>query len=305
MQLKKYKFQEIYPYEKAAAKILQHLDAMLGAKPKLYRKTLVRYKTLGMVLLECEFKILRLLEEETLISSCDSEFQELTNENANEWLAQLTDLQAKVNSYSKFVDSQAELNQSKSDRQFLSNAETFKLYDRVITSGADINYGYQEVNECAELIHYWFKMRFGLGNPQFKYQIKQLPSWIQYIIVAYGKACSEGTSDIFVTGFRNWCNSLVDDLNNTWAIPYNVFDIMKKPRGEYFTLHALMIYDLLMSKHYYLLTDANTEIKPDPLFIADKVRTYHPELEDSVKKRIAKRTELLELIHLHAVEVDE
>lgn len=302
-QLKKYKFLEIYPSEKAAEKISQHLDAMLGAKPKVYRKTLLRYKALAKVLLDCVAKIMRLLEEETLISSCDSEFQELTNENANELLDQLNDLQSKVNNYSKFVGTQTELN--KSNVTFLSNADTFKLYGEVVSSGSIINYGYGEVNECAELIQYWFSRRFCQNNSNFKFQIKQLPSWIQYIVIAYGKACFEGNSDGFAAGFKNWCNSVVSDTTNTWALPYNVFDIMKKPRGEHFTLHALVIYDLLMSKHYYLLTDANTEIKPDPLFIADKVRTYHPELEDSVKKRIAKRAELIELIHLHAIEVDE
>ena len=297
--MKKYKCYEIYPSEKAAQKILQHLEVMLGTKPKIYRKTLLRYKALATVLLQCVAKILKLLEEETLISSCDSEFQELTNDNVNELLDQLSDLQSSVNNYSKFVDAQSELHKNSSI--YLSNADTFKLYGEVISSGADVNYGYFEINECANLLSYWFTHRFCQNNPNFKYQLKQLPSWIQYIVIAYGKACADGTSAGFVEGFKHWCNSIVSDMTNTWAVPYNVFDIMKKPVGDHFTLQALVIYDVLMSQHYFTLVEANMEIKPDPLFIADKVRIYHPESEHLVKKRISKRAELIELLHLHEV----
>ncbi len=303
--MKKYKCYEIYPSEKAAQKISQHLDTMLGTKPKIYRKTLLRYKTLATLLLQCVSKILKLLEEETLISSCDSEFQELTNENANELLDQLIDIQSKVSNYSKFVDSQTELNLTKSDISYMSKTATFKLYDEVIHSGEFINYGYEEVNTCAELIAYWFKMRFGMTNPDFKYQIRQLPSWIQYIVIAYSKACADGSASAFVSGFKHWCDSIVEDTNNVWAIPYNVFDIMKKPKGEYFTLHALIIYDILLSAHYYQLVDANTEIRLDPLFIADMVKTYHPDMEDMVKTRITKRRDIAEFINLHIIEVPE
>lgn len=303
--MKKYKCYEIYPSEKAAQKIIQHLDVMLDSKPKIYRKTLLRYKALAKLLLQCVAKILKLLEEETLISSCDSEFQELTGDDANELMDQLTDLQSKVTNYSKFVDDKVEQNKNKSEIHRMSTAETLKLYAETIRSGEDVNYGYEEVNVCAELISYWFRMRFSENNPNFRYQIKQLPSWIQYIVISYGKACADGNSKTFVTSFKQWCNSIVEDTNNVWAIPYNIFDIMRKPKGEYFTLQAMIIYDLLLSKHYYLLTDADTDIKPDPLFIADKVKYYHPDLEEPVKKRIAKRSEILELINFHSVEVTE
>ena len=85
---------EIYPSEVAARKISAHLDKMMELKPRVYRKTILRYSKLAYLLLECVKKIVELLQSNEmksamLLSSENSEFQELMSDFDTEQIDEL------------------------------------------------------------------------------------------------------------------------------------------------------------------------------------------------------------------------
>ena len=281
--LKKHEYLEIYPSEVAARKISRHLDRMITDKPRVYRKTLLRYKKLAQLLLECVSKIVKMLQSEMLLSSEDTEFQELASTFDTE---QIDELRDSVDALGNLVDKKPSPESKK------LSGDTLKLYKTTFHQAAQQDFGYAEVNECAQLMDYWMSHRFAGDNPNFKFQIKQLPIWATFIVIAYGKYHSLGTSVQFVHEFRTWCDSLDGDLSNCWALPYNVFNMTKTIDPSNFTVDAMVIYDILMNDSLYQLVDQ--KIPMDSSYIANLVKEYHPDQARTVRTRITKQHELIE-----------
>ena len=160
--MKQPEYLEIYPSEVAARKISKHLDKMIEVKPRVYRKTLLHYRQLAYLLLECVTKIIRMLQSEMLLSSEDTEFQELVSD---------------IDDLGCLVDEQP----NQETKRLVG--DTLKQYRSVFKQASEYDFGYREVNECAELLNYWILHRFSGFNPNFKYQIKQLPIWATFIVI--------------------------------------------------------------------------------------------------------------------------
>jgi hypothetical protein len=293
--MQRQKYLEIYPSEVAARKINKHLDKMAECKPRVYQKTLLRYKNLAYLLLECVTKILRMLQSEVLLSSTNTEFQELASSFDMEQIDELRDSIANL----------GELVEKKPSPDNARIAgETIKQYKNVFSQGASCNFGYVEVNECAQLMQYWISHRFSGFNPNFKYQIKQLPIWASYVVIAYGKYHAIGETDTFVTEFKNWCDGLDDDISNCWALPYNVFNMTKIIDASNFTVDAMVIYDILVNGCFYQLTDNKVKIPMDPSFIVKLLKEHRPDLAYTVRTRIAKQSELVETLGFRPISDD-
>lgn len=285
--MKEHKYLEIYPSEVAARKIDRHLDKMLKDKPRVYRKTLVRYEQLAQLLLKCVNKIVRMLQSEMLLSSEDTEFQELASTFDTEQIEELRDS----------VDALGNLVEKKPSPESKKLAgDTLKVYKNTFRQMAQQDFRYVEVNECAQLMDYWMYHRFSGDNPNFKFQIKQLPTWATYIVIAYGKAHSLGKSAQFVYDFKSWCNSLDDDASNCWALPSNVFDMIRTVDPNNFTVDAMVIYDVLMNEGLYPLVDQ--KIPMDSSYIAKLIKEYHPDQAKLVRTRITRQHELIESLCL-------
>lgn len=290
--MKHTKYLEIYPSEVAARKISKHLDTMASTKPRVYRKTLLRYKQLAYILLECVTKIVRMLQSEMLLSSGDSEFQELVSDFDVE---QIDELRDSVDMLGNLVDKEI----SKENKKL--SGDTVRMYKSVYGNAAEMDFGYVEVNECAHLLKYWIDHRFSGRNPNFKFQIKQLPIWATFIVIAYGKYHSIGYTSKFVDEFIAWCDTLEADRNNCWALPYTVFNMTKVIDGNNFTLDAVIIYDLLINGCLYQLTDI--KIPMDSSYVAKLVKDYHPELVHDIRTRFTRQNELAGLLNLRSTEV--
>lgn len=277
---------EIYPSEVAARKISKHLDKMTETKPRVYRKTLVRYKKLAQLLLECVAKIVRMLQSELLLSSEDTEFQELVSDFNVE---QIDDLRNSVDNLGNLIDKKTspEINKL--------TADTLTQYKNVFRQASEYDFGYVEVNACADLLNYWITRRFSGNNPNFKFQIKQLPIWSTYIVIAYGKHHSEGYAQKFVTEFKEWCDGL-SDKNNCWALPYDIFSMTKDINPNNFTIDAMVIYDILITGCFYQLIDG--KIPMDSSYIAKLIKEYQPENAHYVRTRFTRQQELIESICL-------
>lgn len=281
------KYLEIYPSEVAARKIRKHLDKMLEVKPRVYRKTLLRYKKLAYLLLECVTQIVKMLQSEMLLSSADTEFQELVSDFDTE---QIDELRDSIDNLGNLVDKK----QTPEAKRL--SGETLKQYRSVFRQATKNDFGYIEVNECAELLNYWLEKRFSGFNVNFKYQIKQMPIWATFIIIAYGKYHSDGQTVQFSEDFKQWCDSLDSDVSNCWALPYNIFNMTKTVEPKNFTIDAMVIYDILVDKALYQLVDVKVPI--DPSYIAKLVKEYQPEHARDVRTRFTRQQELIENVHL-------
>lgn len=272
---------------------------MVTDKPRVYRKTLIRYKKLAQLLLECVTKIVRMLQAESLLSSEDTEFQELASDFDVEQIDMLRD---SVDNLGNLIDKKpsAETNRLASD--------TVKTYKGVFGQAAEHDFGYVEVNECAELLNYWITNRFSGTNNNFKFQVKQVPIWATFIVIAYGRAHAMGQSRQFALDFKTWCRDITQDLSNCWALPYEVFSMTKKLDPHNFTLDAMVIYDILINGCLYQLIDGKNKIPMDSSYIANLLKDYRPDLAAEVRTRFNKEQELIERVNLCAsefAEVDE
>ena len=285
------KYLEIYPSEVAARKISKHLDKMAEVKPRVYHKTLLRYKKLAYLLIECVTKIVRMLQSETLLSSGDAEFQELASDFDIE---QIDELRNSIDALGNLVEKDV----SQDSKNVAS--DTLKQYRKVFKQASEYDFGYSEVNDCADLLNCWITHRFSDFNPNFKYQIKQMPLWATYIVVAYGKYHSTGNAGVFVGDFKKWCNGLDTDLSNCWALPYNVFNMTKKVNPDNFTVDAMVIYDILINGCLYQLIDGKVKIPMDSSYIAKLLKECKPENRHEVRTRFTKQQELIESLNLHS-----
>ena len=291
--MKKHEYLEIYPSEVAARKISRHLDRMISDKPRVYRKTLLRYKKLAQLLLECVGKIVRMLQAEMLLSSEDTEFQELVSDFDTEQIDELRDS----------VDDLGNLIERKPSPESKKLAgDTIKAYKSVFREASQMDFGYVEVNECAQLLDYWISQRFSGLNPNFKYQIKQLPIWTTFVVIAYGKYHAMGYSTQFVKEFKDWCDQLDDDVSNCWALPYNVFNMTKVIDPNNFTVDAMVIYDMLITDCFYQLVDINIPL--DSSYISKLIKEYRPEEARTVRVRFSKQKELITSLGLRSTRDD-
>lgn len=289
MQKEKLKYLEIYPSEVAAKKILKHLDKMLEEKPKVYKKTLLRYKKLAELLMQCLDKINKFIESETLLSSDDTEFDEL----------------------SKSADDNIEsFNNSTSIKQISTNLENFddvhtsgqqynsskiSKYRTILQTGSNIDFGYEEINQCAKLVNMWFQARIPKNskNSDFRYNINQLPLWISHIIITYGYYLEQGKVYDLEQEFKYWCKEIEEDPHNTYRVPYCVYNTCKSDKRECFTLSAVLIFDVLIEKCYYSLLDTVKYSGPD---VVSLVRDNNPALANAIRTRINNQEALLETL---------
>lgn len=311
--MKKVKYREIYPSEVAARKISKHLDTMLTERPRVYRKTLSRYKNLAILLLEIVDKICNLLQVESLVCSQDNEFDELSSIEIVDISKKIQEVHEKVNVIDNFtsrssvsIDKEpksisllpipsAKNTKSESKNKMYDNKYSITQFGSVLKEAVSIDFGYVEVNECASILNQWFECRFLCSsNDNFKYSILQIPKWIAYIIIAFGKYRTEDNLEEFYTQFNGWCDSIKTDPDNIYAIPYVVYQIMKEGSSEDFTVASLIISDILLDKCYFKLCEIRGRIKLDSDFVASIVKSNNSQLVPIVHRRITNQCKLIE-----------
>jgi len=287
VQKEKLKYLEIYPSEVAAKKILRHLDTMLEKKPKVYKKTIIRYKKLAELLMQCLDKINKFIESETLLSSDDTEFDELSKpvEDNLDSLKNSKSIQQISNSVDDFD------NIHTSGQQF--NSSKMSKYRTILNTGANIDFGYEEVNQCAKLINMWFQARIPKSSKDsdFRYNINQLPLWISHIIITYGYYLEQGKVYDLEQEFKFWCKEIQEDPHNTYRVPYCVYNTCRSDKRECFTLSAVLISDILIEKCYYSLLDAIDYHGSDVISL---VKENNPGLANAIRTRINNQEVLLE-----------
>lgn len=301
--LKSEKSYGIRPSEVAANKIQKHLQDLLTKRPKVYRRTLTRYIDLAYILLDCIDKILQFLTSELLSASSDKEFDELTPSAEDN--ADIMVIREKLQNTTNLLDSYSQLgkrfNSSEEIDKSCSNAEIIKIYGNTFSQGAMINTGYREVNQCADLINYWYTTRIQYMTIRHRaYQNLQIPNWVSYIVIMYGKAHANGTLDQFIKWFKSWCDNANNDFSNKYAVPKELTLLKKHIYPNDLTIDALIIYDILLDKCYVDLTSLDLPVKLDANFIVTLIKEQLPEYKTIIQTRFSKQMEYIEQINLTA-----
>jgi hypothetical protein len=183
--------------------------------------------------------------------------------------------------------------------KFCSNAETIKIYGNTFSQGAMINTGYKEVNQCADLINYWYITRIQYMTIRHRaYQNLQIPNWIGFIVLMYGKAHANGTQDQFVDWFKSWCDNANNDFSNKYAVPKELTLLRKQIYPNDITIDALIIYDILIDKCYSDLTSEDFDAKLDANFIVTLMKEFRPEYKTIIQTRFSKQDEYISQINL-------
>lgn len=284
--MKKHEYLEIYPSEVAARKISKHLDRMLADRPRVYRKTLLRYRKLAQLLLDCASKIIKMLQSELLLSSGDTEFQELVSDYDVE---QIEELRSSVESLDNFV-------KPTTTSIGKLGADAVRSYKDKFKQASEFDFGYVEVNECAEILNTWISKRFSGDNPNFRFQPKEIPNWAAFIVIAYGKNHASGNAKNFMNQFYAWCDSL-ENIDNTWALPTTVYRMTQHINPNDLTMDAVVIYDILMNECLYQLVGNKVKLPMNSGYIVDLVKEYRPDLKSAVRTRISRQSQLLDELH--------
>lgn len=284
MEKEKLKYLEIYPSEVAAKKILAHMNQMLHDKPKVYKKTIIRYKKLAELLINILNKINQFIESETLLTSDETEFNELSK---------LSD--DTVKPFERIQDisnSEEEFDGIHTNEKKASAAINTGKISTIVQAGANIDFGYEEINRCAKLINMWFQARIPKSSEEsdFRYNVNQLPLWISHIIIAYGHYFDQGKVYDLEQEFAYWCDEIKEDPHNTYRVPYCVYNIIRSDDAKDFSLSAVLISDVLIEKCYYSLNDT---MKIDGNDVISIVKMKNPGLSKAIRTRINHQNDLL------------
>lgn len=311
--LKQEKYTDIRPSEVAANKIHRHLEHQLATMPRTYKKTLIRYKDLAYLLIDCLDMILKYLTRELLSSSGDDEFNELTDtSNAIYADDDIVEIRRKLEESTNLLDTYDKLTNRNSiitklptskdatDNDKINTSAMAKLYAEVLDSAAKVDYGYAEINECAKMINYWYNTRIAYMASHHKaYNIAQLPNWICHIILMYGKYHANGQPTFFINSLKQWCDNANEDFSNKYAIPKDITNLGKSSYMNDYTPDALVMYDILMEKGFLpLVTEDKTIVPMDPNYIVNLTKEHNPTLDKMIKTRFTKQAKYIKDIGL-------
>lgn len=288
--MQKLKYIEIYPAEVAAKKILAHLEHILKEKPKVYKKTILRYKKLAELLIVCLDKINQFIESETLLSSDDTEFDELSKPADD-------NIESFKNSGSiqRLSTHLEDFDNLHTTGQKYNSASTILKFSTILQTGSNLDFGYEEVNQCARLINMWFQARIPKSSKDsdFRYNINQIPLWISQIIITYGYYFEQGKVYDLEQEFTYWCKEVKEDPHNIFRVPYCVYNTCRSDKRECFTLSAVLIADILDEKCYYSLKDA---VKTEGNDVASIVKLNNSALTKAIRTRINNQEVLLDTL---------
>lgn len=290
---------EVSRIQTHADKINDQLSSILSEHPQIYAKTRDRYKKLAISLLSSVEKIAAILEEDSL-ATLDNDRFEFSNNDFN--ISDLYD--AMKHASNRIALCNNFLAASSEDVCNSINKITLKKYGQVLEQASAHDFGYSEVNECASVLHKWFKSRFSNNDPTFKYNIAYIPQWITDIVILYGKYQSVDDTCSFIDMMYSWCDSL-SDKSNKWATPYEVHNLSKSVDPSSYTMNAVLVGDILMDEVLYQLTEsnapdivANLECYP----VASAVKLKNPSLLPIIRTRLAKRESLVKQYNLTTTE---
>lgn len=244
---------DVYTAKIQIQKLLEHVEGIADSRPKMYKKSKERWKEIadmcGQVV-----KVISQIVREGALESDEDNFE---GSVPLELLQTLRDMQSELSGLRQFVTYSPDNPVIETSSTSLTTATKIPnaqrkamLNEYLITlrSYQTTPSEYVQVDECARLLYKWFEHRFFKSietSPQFRYNIRRIPTWIYDIVLAYSKHLMLGTVDQFVEDFDNWCDSLLVSPCR-FAVPYDIYKIDNDLKSEDVTLVAAVLWDMLI-----------------------------------------------------------
>lgn len=114
--------------------------------------------------------------------------------------------------------------------------------------------GIKPVDTCIKLISDWYTTRFLINDKNFHYDMKKIPSWIGGIVLAFNESFAAGTYYEFTTSFNQWLTD-VKISGSKYSLPYDIFIRIKNRDKSLCTLHAAVMWDILLDSGFNKISD--------------------------------------------------
>lgn len=238
---------DIYSAQKNVQKLLKYVQDVADSKPNMYEKSKMRLKDLAATCIQVVDLISSILADEAL-STDISEFSSVNPDIADV----VKNMQVQLDHLKEFtgacsVDRTHELASSitsSSKKQFMKDLKLC-LHDMASSSS-----GIPYADTCCQMLWTWFDMRFyrTVSGTKFSYNIRRIRGWIRDFVILYSYSVSTDHEEEFISTFNAWIESINSgDAKQKYAVPYTVFQFNKNPDPAKLTLHAAVLWDILLS----------------------------------------------------------
>ena len=270
-------YNRLHSLSDTAEKVLRLTDDVVENRPQVqYAKTKQRYQDIVINLMQAVNKMLPLVEEGFLIP-------DETSDEFNELSKNLIDMINETAQNTPSADLKAVIQPTHKRKDNI-----FVLFDSVFADAAKMEFGYEEVDMCAQSLYRWFHSRF-IEHPGV-YKTTELSNWVRNFIIAFGKASQDNTLYVLQSHIETWCQKLETETVR-YAVPYEIYKIDKHKDISEYTLEAVLISDILFSECLYRLTKQelpNSQVVLDALAVADFVRNKNKSLASEIRTRFSK-----------------
>lgn len=277
---------DIHSAESHLDKVNQYLEDLM-MNPKIYSKTKLKLKSLSNELFRGIDLISKILMEESLATESGFETKveaDLTSTVA-EFALHSQETTDRANELKEFTT--ASLAVAVQTKDSHRKRSVISKYGRVLSSVAKASVGQPSViADCAKMLSRWYNLRFfeaAKRSNNFHYNIRQIKSWIEYIVVAYGSYVTLEDSDTFFNIMNNWCDKLATVPHEIpYALPLDIFEIGRSTDKVYATHTAMCVWDVLFDLGLDKLSSPDLqECAMSKFAICDKFSTMNPDIVDS------------------------
>lgn len=280
---------DIYIAKQNMDKLLQYVEEVADAKPRMYQKSKDRWRDIANTCHQVLKTISEILQDEILETDSD-----VSHTSDNREVADIiAQVETELHQLKQFISyspsppgEQIKLDSNKSKLSTSARKVTMAKYREVLSNMVNKPSNNMYIFDIVNSLSKWFEIRFFQSykfDSEFRYNIRRIPGWIYNIVIAYSKHIQSGTQDEFIHNFNKWCDDLLSPESHCkFAVPYEVFQIDKDDDKNSLSLTAVVLWDMLVDSglHELCISDEN-ELYLTDTAIYDMCVTYNPTLLDN------------------------
>lgn len=225
----------------ACERVTRVVNQVCGDSKKLYGKS---YETINTAISQLE-ECIQLLKQRAGISDHHVEAAINSTSASDRYLEEHI---LKVLSGMNSTTSKPEpaINTDSKHSQFSTNTrnkqETYE-YCKIFKKLPDNLSNYPEIKRLATILDAWFTtvLAKASGPNPVKFKRSRIHEWVEDIVIGYGKFRNQHDIDSFISIMNRWMN----DDNNTYIVPGEIYRFSRNLKDADMTLDALVIWDIL------------------------------------------------------------
>ncbi len=288
---------DIQKAESNIKKLLSYVEDLSRGRPRLYRKSKDRLRTIANSCSQMIMLISEILQDETLMQEEDVEFSNSVPEDVSDMMSSIVEEIAKLKDFVSYESEKTCEDNTDTANNPVSVSIKLSRKDRI-----DIMKTYQDclsnmcesltdadpynnIKRCVVILRDWFFVRFiqtRKTHPSFRYNIRRIREWIPNIVIVMGKHVEDNTFDMFSNSFYDWVDLIRNtEGGNKYAVPYEVYKIGKEPDPTDFTLTAVVLWDVLIDLGFQHLCKDPSDIYLDENIVYDLCSKISPSTLDN------------------------